>query len=69
MRHQVAACAAPIPGPASIRPTRAVLAALIQHRPRRLRARRLVTPGRVLLWHRRLVRKKRMYLTGRVGYR
>jgi putative transposase len=34
------------------------LAALIWHLPRRLQAYRLVTPGTVLRWHRRLVRKK-----------
>ncbi len=38
-----------------------MLAALIRHLPRRLRARRLVTPGTVLQWHRRLVRKKWTY--------
>ena len=36
-------------------------AALIRQLPRRLQAHRLVTPGTVLRWHRRLARKKQTY--------
>jgi hypothetical protein len=61
LRHEVAVPRRTNPKPHLDRADRAVFAALTRRLPQVLRGHRLVTPGTVLRWHRRLVAKKWTY--------